>query len=373
MLPPSAGEDVLDEAPANQGRAISKWGKMTRSTRLTLIKELEKARNTRVLCYVTSTRPGFEVQMAMDTVRLIYDHLVKIGDGAKGDKPPNIDLFIHSNGGDGTVPWRLVTLIREYTKRFSVLVPHRAFSAATLTALGANEIVMHPMGMLGPTDATVTNSFNPLDPTSQQRIGISVEDVTAYFSLIKDDVGIHHEDQLVTAFNILAEKVHPIALGNVKRHISQSRMMARKLLGLHMNHDEHGHRVSNIVENLTSKSFFHGHPINRNEARDQIGLNTVKNADALTERLMWELYLEYEKELQMDTPFDAGAEFLTEFPSLEPEKFATTKKKKIKLMYIESTDMSDYLSMSYELIGHKLPDQRLAVNVLTSDRAWTKE
>ena len=97
-----------------------------------------------------------------------------------------------------------------------MLVPHRAFSAATLTALGADNIVMHPMGMLGPTDPTVANPFNPRDPQGHP-IGISVEDVTAYIALIKDDAGIQHEDQLVLAFNKLADQIPPLALGNVKR------------------------------------------------------------------------------------------------------------------------------------------------------------
>ena len=45
----------------------------------------------------------------------------------------------------------------------------------------------------------------------------SVEDVRAYVGFIKDTVGITHEDELVQAIKILAEKVHPLALGNVER------------------------------------------------------------------------------------------------------------------------------------------------------------
>ncbi len=120
---------------------------MARAARIKIIQQIERARKSRVISYVTSTRQGLEVQMAMDTVRYVYDHLEAIA--AKKDKQPlKLDLFLHSNGGDGVVPWRLVTLIREYADQFSVLVPYRAFSAATLTALGADAIVMHPMGML---------------------------------------------------------------------------------------------------------------------------------------------------------------------------------------------------------------------------------
>ena len=90
---------------------------------------------------------------------------------------------------------------------------------------------------------------------------------TAYISLIKEDAGIQHEDELVQAFNKLADKVHPLALGNVKRSLSQSRMMARKLLALHMDMSKEEHKINEIVDNLTSKLFFHGHPINRDEAK----------------------------------------------------------------------------------------------------------
>ncbi len=57
---------------------------------------------------------------------------------------------------------------------------------------------MHPMGMLGPTDPTVANEFNPPNERiAGQLLGISVEDVRSYIALIKEDVGIGHEDELV--------------------------------------------------------------------------------------------------------------------------------------------------------------------------------
>ena len=56
---------------------------------------------------------------------------------------------------------------------------------------------------------------------------ISVEDVTAFFKLVKEEVGITHEDELVQAFISMTDKVHPLALGNVQRSHNQSRLMAR--------------------------------------------------------------------------------------------------------------------------------------------------
>lgn len=326
---------------------------MSKETRLGLIKEIEKERGTKVLTYVTSTRQNLEVSMALDTIRKFYEHLQFIPEDDRSKT--NIDLLIVSNGGDGTVPWRLVTLIREYAKQFSVLIPYRAFSAATLTALGADKIIMHPMGMLGPTDPTVTNNFNPLDVNTKQRVGISVEDVTAYIALVKEEAGITHEDELILAFNKLADNVHPLALGNVKRSLAQSRMMAQKLLSLHMSKTKDQHQIEEIVGNLTSKLYYHGHPINRKEASDQIGLKTIEHPTSKIEDLMWKLFLEYEKEIKSEEPFNPLLEFVAAHPKLAPGATANITIQS-KLAYIESTQRSDYVEITHDVFGTKNPN-----------------
>jgi len=343
---------------------------MAKQDRIDIIKKLEAERHTHVIAYVTSTRQNLEVPMAMDSIRKIYEHL-RLIDKPKGKH--NIDLFLHSNGGDGTVPWRLVTLIREYAAKFSVLVPHRAFSAATLTALGADSIVMHPMGMLGPTDPTVGNPFNPVNPLTNQPIGISVEDVSAYIALIKEDAGIQHEDELVQAFNKLADNVHPLALGNVKRSISQSRMMAEKLLALHMNMKTDEHKVSEIVDKLTSKLFFHGHPINRREAKEQVGLEKVEYPPSIVEDLMWQLYLDYEQEIKMEEPFQPAMEFVSQVQQPRPNEPKVTEVTTAKLVFVESMQRTDVDSLDYQLCGTLQPDGSTHVNMITRRRGWVTE
>ena len=277
---------------------------MTRQRRRELIEALEKARSGRlVIAYITSTRQNVEVPIADDVLRLVFEHLQK---GSKRAKT-GVDLFLHSNGGSGTTPWRLVNLIREYTENFAVLVPHKAFSAATLTALGADTIVMHRMGCLGPIDPSVGNAFNPTNPSDGRFLPISVEDVSAYFKLVKEDVQINHEDELIQAFKALSDRVHPLALGNVQRSHHQSRMMARKLLLKHMAASTSEHEINQIIDNLKSNLFFHGHPINRSEAKEDLKLE-VEFADESLEKLMWDLYCEYESSMPMEEPFQASHE-----------------------------------------------------------------
>src|SRR5882762_8691603 len=148
--------------------------------RVSLLKRIEEIRGSSVVGLLTSVRQGVGSQIAQDFVRIMFDHLLLLP-----VRPvEKLDVFICSNGGDGTVPWRLVALFREFANSLSVLVPYRAYSAATLLALGADEIVMHPFAELGPIDPTVSSDFNPTDQEGR-RLGISVEDVTAYIHFIK--------------------------------------------------------------------------------------------------------------------------------------------------------------------------------------------
>jgi len=166
---------------------------------------------------------------------------------------------------------------------------------------------MHPFAEMGPIDPTVSNEFNPVDAQSRQRLGISVEDVKAYISFIKTTVGIHHEDELIKAIEILAQKVHPLALGNVERFISQSRLIARKILETHMKKEDQ-HNIDEIIEMMASKLFFHGHPINRKEAREELKLKVVEKVPPELETGMWTLYKDFEAEMENRIAFDPMTE-----------------------------------------------------------------
>ena len=111
-----------------------------------------------------------------------------------------------------------------------------------------------------------------------------MEDVKAYVSFIKESVGIRHEDELIKAVEILANKVHPLALGNVERFVAQSRMIARKIMKTHIRESDE-HIIDDIVENLASRLYFHGHPINRREAREELRLKVLESPQPELARL----------------------------------------------------------------------------------------
>ena len=156
-------------------------------------------------------------------------------------------------------------------------------------------------------------------------VPISVEDVTAYFTLIKEDIGVQHEDELIQAVMALTEKIHPLALGNVQRSHHQSRMIARKLLQKHMPEPEREHEINKLIENLKSNLYFHGHPINRKEAKTDLGLRVDEAADPL-ESIIWALYEEYARELKVTEPFNPLHEWeIRQPPPAAPSQPPTTQ------------------------------------------------
>ncbi|GBF33176.1 hypothetical protein DCCM_2273 [Desulfocucumis palustris] len=270
---------------------------MTREERLALIRQLEEVRGSTVICYITGDRENVNTRIAPDVIPVLYKHL------EQAENRDKIELFLYTRGGDVLTPWRMVHLVREYTEHFNVLVPYRATSAGTLICLGANEIVMTKMGELGPIDPSVVNAFNPQDPVNPAaRVPVNVEDVYSYLALAKEKGGLSSDTALAQAFTLLAEHIHPLALGNVHRNYLLIRSLAYKMLRLRCNFCEPD-KLKNIVNNLTEKLYAHNHMISRREAVEEIGLH-VTVPPWTEEKMMWELYRGYAGSLKLEEPFN---------------------------------------------------------------------
>ncbi len=308
-----------------------------------LIQSVEKSRNSHVITYFTSDRPGpVNARVAMDIIPIVSRQLRQIG------KTENIDFVIYSTGGDTLVPWRLVAMIREYCQKFSVLIPYKAHSAATMIALGADEIVMSDLSELSPIDPSTANIFNPTDPKNpQSKIPISVEDVMAYFDLAKNKFGIKTDEELTKIFNKFVEsnpQIHPLALGNVNRTHNLIRILAQRLLKSHqspINQEE----IDKVVDYLTEKLYSHQYFIGRKEAKEDLGLKTVKSADDTLAKLMTELYEEYQKEMGL------GINVWNAENELGLNNSQITKQYNVAFM--ESVGLSNHFGLGIEFKRHQ--------------------
>src|SRR5579859_3704785 len=106
-----------------------------RAKRLGLIKELEAKLSTKILVYFTADSPVVGALISEDAILPIFDHLRALG------KQKRITLFLYSNGGQMETPWKLVTMLREYCEELHIIVPYRAYSAATMIAIGTDKIL----------------------------------------------------------------------------------------------------------------------------------------------------------------------------------------------------------------------------------------
>lgn len=263
--------------------------------RIKLIEEISAIRKSSLICYVSGDRQNISTRIAPDIIPVFYKHLQTL------PATETIDLFLFTKGGDVHTAVRLVELIYEYTKNFAVLIPFKAYSAGTLIALGASEIVMTKMGELSPVDPNITSMFNPQDPRNPAaKLPVNVEDVYAFFSVSKD-LGIKNESAMVEIFSHLLENVHPLAIGSLYRSYSLIRTIAKKLLLNHIDSSEND-RITKIVDNLTRKFFSHSYMISRKEAAESIRLPVTHCPEQLEEKLM-KLYELYERDLCLDTPF----------------------------------------------------------------------
>lgn len=316
---------------------------MSYNDRKDIIKRIEEIRNSKVITYVVSTRPNIKTMIQKGDLRIIFDHL-----NSEDVKDKNIDLFLYSNGGESIVAWPLCNLIREHSKKFSVLIPSNAFSCATSIALGADEIVMNKMGSLGPIDPTVSNLFNPI--VNNQIVGISVEDVAGYKELASKKFGIKDSKNLTEILKVLAKDIRPLALGNAYRNYVKARDDAKKLLKLHMSFKDY-FKIKKIVSVLVEKLYYHGHHVNRVEAKN-IGLNVVNSeqVDEELAELIWKLYRSYEDDL------DLNLIYKDELP-------LSGTIKQIPIKYVESLIGSNVYSIEQEWVNMGFPDgSQLSVN-----------
>jgi hypothetical protein len=265
------------------------------TSRKELIRAIETERKSKVLTYVLSDRRGASAQVAEDAVRPMYDHLLNFGKQAK------IDLFLFSIGGHLEVPWRIISMLREFSSDLAVLLPYKAMSAATLISLGADEIVMGRKGELGPIDPQLTIQRGGGETAAQDTM--SVEDVMSYLRFIKERAGLTDQQALAEAIKPLADKLNPWVLGQISRVSLHIREVARKLLTSRGKRDaSEEQRLQVIIEMLAEKTYQHGHAIGRREAKE-IGLN-ITNPNPPLEALIWDLFCAYEKQMALRDPLD---------------------------------------------------------------------
>lgn len=275
------------------------------TTRKNLYGQITMERGNPVIAYVTSIRPGFGASMASDAISPIIEQLKKIPFETK-----EIDFIIVSNGGDPITSIRIMSLLRERFETINVLLPYSAFSAATILALGANKIIMHPYSNLGPVDPQLTIPHTNPNGYSET-LQFSSEDVSNYINFIKEDVGITDQQHLVTAVQPLLKDMGAFAIGYAKKGQQLSLRLSEKMLNWHLDNHE---QVKTIARSLNSSFYHHGYPVSRTEAKE-IGL-PIEDPSESIEQLLWLIWEDFKAEMKCDVAFNPQNEILFDAEAL---------------------------------------------------------
>ena len=192
-----------------------------------------------------------------------------------------IYLFIKSGGGSGQVSLRLVSLLRQHCRRLVALVPLECASAATMVALGADEILMGPTAYLTAVDTSLNHPLSPID-RDNDRVSVSLDELTRVIRLWRAEQGERDAAAADNPYRHLFEYVHPLVIGAVDRAESLSIMICRELLAHHVDDEA---KVERIATTLNSKYPSHSYPILLAEAR-KIGLNAGRIPDRVNALLL---------------------------------------------------------------------------------------
>ena len=264
--------------------------------RIALYKDIEQARNSKVLVYCTGDRRDLETRMASEVLDFFVHHLdiIKVVD--------KISLILYTRGGETLSAWSLANLLRTFCDELEIIIPAKCHSAGTLLCLGADNLVMTKQATLGPIDPSVTTPLNPQLPGGEPtaRVPVSVEDVTAFLEQAREALG--HEP-IAQIFESLTQEVHPLVLGHTYRIRSQIRMLGRRLLSNHMDRQED---IDKILDFLCSESGSHDYTVYRREARELLGL-PIETPSWEFYYLIKELYDNIAEELELTTPFDVNS------------------------------------------------------------------
>lgn len=188
----------------------------------------------------------------------LWTVLRRVGDSDKAT------LFIKSDGGTGSASLRIVNLLRQHSGHLVAAVPLECASAATMMALGADEIHMGPLAYLTAVDTSIRHDLSPID-RDNDRVSVSQDELARAVKLWRDS----GDGTGKNPYEALFAHVHPLVIGAVDRASSLSIQLCTEILGYHMKDRK---KAESISRHLNSAYPSHSYPITLREAQ-RIGLH----------------------------------------------------------------------------------------------------
>jgi hypothetical protein len=201
-----------------------------------------------------------------------------------------IDVWLESPGGDPNAAYKLYLELKSRAARFRVVIPDYAKSAATMLALGADEIWMGSAAELGPLDAQIEHPEREHLTVSALEVAFSL-DYLARFSTffigqeggpkILDWTKLPRIDVLREICNFTARllqpavgKLDPTLIHRASKQLKVAQRYAEIMLKGRCGpeNDKSDAYVKTLVEHLVNDYPAHGVVVDRSEAERELDL-----------------------------------------------------------------------------------------------------
>lgn len=143
---------------------------------------------------------------------------------------------------------KIVTICKNYSDKFTVIVPFSAKSAATMIALSADDLISGKAGELGPIDPQVKHpAFDMFFPAS------SIKNALEFIESSNDPY----------IKMTMADKLDPLLIGAYNKTIDEARQYLMEVPSV-----KNSNNKEEIIETFTKKYEDHGFPITQKILRD---------------------------------------------------------------------------------------------------------
>ncbi len=265
--------DFIVEAQQNKQPLT---GQYLLGMRTACYEEIEQHRGRPLLVYATKFLEGVPPGAPNSIDLMDVDGFTDLVNSVKEGR--SVDVLLHSPGGRPDATERLVGLLRNRFDEVHFLIPHSAYSAATMLALSGNSITLHPSATLGPIDPQIN--------------GIPARSIKRGFEKAKQSIAKEGPETL-PAYIPLIEK-YSLDLFEL---CDDSEKLSKKLVStwlkayMYGGAPGNGRKIGRAVKYFSDydKHLMHSRPIPM-EKLAEFNLNIALADDKLRE-LLWESYI----------------------------------------------------------------------------------
>lgn len=223
----------------------------------------EKRNNTNVIFYASSFLQKQDIPFSFSAItKEDLNGFMSTIHGMDWNK--GLTLILHTPGGDGNAAESIIEYLISKFDYIEVIIPTYAMSAGTIMALAADQIIMSSHSQLGPIDSQlfINNSQ------------VSAQSVVDQFEKAKAEIA--ENPDLITVWYPILQTIGPALLQEAQNALDYGskiviNWLTKRMFKKDPNKEEKAQKVAEYFRNASIHKS-HGHPINRNEIRDNTDL-----------------------------------------------------------------------------------------------------